>query len=388
MKVRIYRIFYFVVYWLVLALAIQGTVRNVRAVEQSNTLSVEPIPETKLQVTATMVEESAILGERAHFVVNVSNESEQEIHGGVLRLPGHNDVGSWQANGRSLSNSSIQIGDIAAYTTHRLELSAQVQGLSPHPIPLRFEVEAENVRGVDTGVNLITTSLPAETVAVTESETLSFAQERLQVDVSQLVADKQPVEFVFQLQEQHFLQAHESGVILAFQLDTRQEIDESAEKTEETTIQLTIGDLVTSDHLTSDRLSLYARPIGEESWTNVEMTIDTNSGIISFASGGFGEYLLTENPEPWKLTYTPPGASEFSGAGQYSYGINLPPGAGGLMPSLSLNYNSRGVDSMRAQIMGRGVGAGWSMPSAEITNKNAYAFYQSDPEQPYAVCDM
>jgi hypothetical protein len=49
-----------------------------------------------------------------------------------------------------------------------------------------------------------------------------------------------------------------------------------------------------------------------------------------------------------------------TGALEYGYPLNLPPGRGGATPSLGLHYSSRGA------IYGSGLGHGWSLPVPEI----------------------
>src|SRR5690606_32119878 len=80
-------------------------------------------------------------------------------------------------------------------------------------------------------------------------------------------------------------------------------------------------------------------------------------------------------PESWRPTYNPPGVSTFTGSATYNYAIPLPPGIGGLQPSLSLSYSSRGVDSKEDPVQGAGPGLGWSFSLIEITNSTAAEMY-------------
>lgn len=53
--------------------------------------------------------------------------------------------------------------------------------------------------------------------------------------------------------------------------------------------------------------------------------------------------------------------ADFTGAGTFSIPITLPPGPGGLQPSLSLDYNSQIVDSANIYTQPNWVGMGWSL---------------------------
>ncbi|MDJ0757038.1 MAG: polymorphic toxin-type HINT domain-containing protein [Ardenticatenaceae bacterium] len=84
------------------------------------------------------------------------------------------------------------------------------------------------------------------------------------------------------------------------------------------------------------------------------------------------------SPSPWALSYTPPGSSEFTGAAQFSYPIEVVPGVGGLTPDLTLFYSSGGLDNIRSPlVMSQGFGEGWSLPQAQIVNGNASRMYNA-----------
>ncbi|MEJ5202297.1 MAG: SpvB/TcaC N-terminal domain-containing protein, partial [Anaerolineales bacterium] len=58
--------------------------------------------------------------------------------------------------------------------------------------------------------------------------------------------------------------------------------------------------------------------------------------------------------------------AEFTGAGTYSYPINVPPGPGGFQPSLALSYNSQIVDQATLNTPASWVGMGWSLDVGSI----------------------
>ena len=62
----------------------------------------------------------------------------------------------------------------------------------------------------------------------------------------------------------------------------------------------------------------------------------------------------------------------FSGALSWAYDFNLPPGPGGVRPSLSLNYNSRRMDGLWSWGQSDWVGYGWSLDMPEIMRPGVY----------------
>ncbi len=137
-----------------------------------------------------------------------------------------------------------------------------------------------------------------------------------------------------------------------------------------------IDDLVDLSQLPIDKLWVRTREDETAPWTNVPTTYDATTGTLQFDTTHFSTYQVGAVAEPWEMTYTPPGVSAYTGAANYSYAIPLPPGIGGLAPSLTLAYSSRGVDGMRFPVMTSGLGAGWSMTQVEIINGNATRMYE------------
>jgi hypothetical protein len=95
--------------------------------------------------------------------------------------------------------------------------------------------------------------------------------------------------------------------------------------------------------------------------------------------------ILDGEPTVWQMGYTPPGSSAFTGAATYSYPIAVPPGIGGLTPSLVLSYNSRGIEDQESLLLSQGFGSGWAMPQAEIINGNAMRWADEWPG--FQFCD-
>ena len=114
--------------------------------------------------------------------------------------------------------------------------------------------------------------------------------------------------------------------------------------------------------------------------TTLTLKIDTSTKteLDIMAAAPSPESVTVDPASAWTLSYTPPGASEFTGGAQYSYPINVVPGAGGLTSDLALHYNGGGVDNIRPMVMSNGFGEGWSLPQAQITNGNAARMYTGE----------
>ncbi|MBA4376541.1 MAG: hypothetical protein C0401_10275, partial [Anaerolinea sp.] len=59
-------------------------------------------------------------------------------------------------------------------------------------------------------------------------------------------------------------------------------------------------------------------------------------------------------------------SAQFTGAGTYSYLLEVPPGPGGLQPSLTLSYNSQVVDDATNRSQASTVGMGWNLITGYI----------------------
>ena len=179
----------------------------------------------------------------------------------------------------------------------------------------------------------------------------------------------------FQLQEQLPQAAGETGRLLLFSVEATAGDSAVDSFDAAATVTVDLNGLVDAAWAAERPPVVSTRETEKEDWTAVESTFDPKTGLLTFATAHFSSYQVTTEPEPWQLLYNPPGASAYTGAATYRYPIELPPGIGGLTPELSLNYNSRPVDSMRAPVMSFGFGAGWSFPQAQINNGNSSRMY-------------
>ncbi len=68
----------------------------------------------------------------------------------------------------------------------------------------------------------------------------------------------------------------------------------------------------------------------------------------------------------WLPTFNEPVVDTFSGAATFHLPIEVPPGRGGVQPTLSLSYNSRQLDGLLAWAQSGWVGHGWELDTVSI----------------------
>jgi hypothetical protein len=109
--------------------------------------------------------------------------------------------------------------------------------------------------------------------------------------------------------------------------------------------------------------------------TEAHFQLFVSDAVHSAAKSG----LNTEAPGPWSLMVNEPVVSSFSGAAAYQYPLALPPGRNGLQPSISLSYNSKGVDGFLGWRASGWVGLGWSIDAVDIVRENVKWYAPAGP---------
>jgi len=103
-------------------------------------------------------------------------------------------------------------------------------------------------------------------------------------------------------------------------------------------------------------------------WAALPSAVDTRSKTLQAVTRHFSVFDVSIND--WKSTRLPGmdafQVSNFTGAATYSLPIEVPPGPGGLQPSLSLNYNSQVIDQSTARTQASWVGMGWSLGTGSM----------------------
>lgn len=115
-------------------------------------------------------------------------------------------------------------------------------------------------------------------------------------------------------------------------------------------------------------LFLYWYNTETEEWEALPSSADARTNTLTSATDHFSVFAIGLNN--WQAARTPTvdnfQVSQFTGAGTFSLPIEVPPGPGGLQPSLTLNYNSQVVDQSSFETQASWVGMGWSLETGSI----------------------
>ncbi len=119
-------------------------------------------------------------------------------------------------------------------------------------------------------------------------------------------------------------------------------------------------------------------------WTAIPTQLDPKQKTVSAQVDHFSSFQLSDGSAP-TVNFLPSlqGFQEslFTGGASYNYPIELPPGPGGLKPSLALSYSSSGMDGQGGMNLSRPaewVGRGWSLDTGSVA-VNRYG----DEQVPY-----
>jgi YD repeat-containing protein len=110
----------------------------------------------------------------------------------------------------------------------------------------------------------------------------------------------------------------------------------------------------------------YRDPEDPNRWIHVSPTTHQPDGLLSFETLHFSEWAAGVMPDKWNPSWNPPVVSTFSGAVTYNYPIDVPPGRGGLQPSVNLGYNSGALNGRILDSESWIVADGWSMAEISI----------------------
>jgi RHS repeat-associated protein len=261
---------------------------------------------------------------------------------------------------------NLAVGERVAYTA-----TARLDGLPGEALVLPAQVTTLGQRPTTTELTIGRSQPAAETLSPASEAALDG---RLQW--SQASDSEEAINLTARLLEWHTPENRRTGRILAFELTAGNRSGVGSESfSTPVELQLDLSGLVTAEEIASGQFGLFSQESGAENWQPVVATIEPGSTMATFSANKTGIIHVLENDPPasaWKPTYNPPGSSLFTGSATYNYPIALPPGIGGLQPSLSLNYGSRSLDTREAPIQGW---LGWSIPVIEITNGGAANMY-------------
>ena len=128
-------------------------------------------------------------------------------------------------------------------------------------------------------------------------------------------------------------------------------------------------------------LSLFYYDETENTWIPLPTSVDPDANQFTAVTDHFS--LFDFQAQNWEAARLPSldgfQLSGFTGAGSYSYPIQVPPGPGGLQPSVALSYNTQEVDSASSRTQASWVGMGWSLDTGYIQrNMNGTPNYFGD----------
>jgi RHS repeat-associated protein len=120
--------------------------------------------------------------------------------------------------------------------------------------------------------------------------------------------------------------------------------------------------------LNENDLTIYYYDETLNTWIALTTYVDAKYKILTAYTNHFT--LFDINAQNWEAARLPSlksyQTSNFTGAGTYSYHIEVPAGPGGFQPSLELTYNSQAVDNASGSTQASWAGMGWSLETGYI----------------------
>jgi RHS repeat-associated protein len=128
-------------------------------------------------------------------------------------------------------------------------------------------------------------------------------------------------------------------------------------------------------------LTLFYYDEAQGTWYPIPTRVDADTNTLTAITTHFS--LDDFKAQNWEAARLPTmdgfQVAGFTGAATYSYPIQVPPGPGGLQPSLELSYNSQEVDAASSRTQASWVGMGWSLDTGYIQrNMNGTPNYLGD----------
>ncbi|MCL4393975.1 MAG: hypothetical protein M1482_04070 [Chloroflexi bacterium] len=117
-----------------------------------------------------------------------------------------------------------------------------------------------------------------------------------------------------------------------------------------------------------------------EQWMPVASRVDIVRHTVTAETTHFTDYGLGTAPDVQNYlpTLTDFQVDTFTGSASASYSFEIPPGRGGLAPTLSLSYSSLSVDYMKDSSQASPVGTGWSMSESYIARDSRDSYDSTD----------
>ncbi len=214
---------------------------------------------------------------------------------------------------------------------------------------------------------------PPEEIPVTPGTAARFLHGRVTVEVPPAA----PIARLrLAMREQRRLGAGQAGIALAFDLQAADGTGAPLSRfAAPLTITLRLGEWVNWSSR-PDWLRPWVGYFDEAArrWVPISPTfVDEAAGILAFPTDHlsvFGAGTQGVTVSGWVLNFNDTRVDRFAGALVWAYPLDLPPGPGGIRPTLGLAYNSRRIDGVLTWAQSDGVGWGWSLDVAEIMWRN------------------
>ncbi|MDD5371704.1 MAG: SpvB/TcaC N-terminal domain-containing protein, partial [Anaerolineaceae bacterium] len=125
----------------------------------------------------------------------------------------------------------------------------------------------------------------------------------------------------------------------------------------------------------------------ETGWNALPSEVDPQNHTVKGWTDHFSLFNL--NTQYWLSAKLPPldaaQVAPFTGAATYSYPIEVPPGQGGLTPSVSLSYNSNVIDGVTNQTQSSWVGMGWELAAGGMIRRDMHKTQNWDGDDTFSL---
>lgn len=347
------------------------------ALAQSTEEDIPPI-EGELSLALETPRRPVELGEQFEITITVQNDSnvlQESIQIKLPYVPGLRYLTGESIPDTGALEALINLADLLPGEVHELVYTLQSSGAKPGAVA--FEVTVSSVWQASTAArkNIPFKPAPPENKQIgQDGGQAAFFNNRFRTDFPPGWLNKE-AEIRFQLNELTPLPEQSSGLLFAFDIEAYDSNSEIITFDKPITMTIALNDMVDLPNREESSFYVQTREKQDEPWQPVPFVVDAAAGTLSFQTTHFSSYQGGSDVAAWNLTYNPPGVSAYSGSATYSYPIELPPGQGGLAPSLSMSYGSRGVDGARYPLSTSDLGLGWSMSTPQIINGNASRMY-------------
>ena len=133
-------------------------------------------------------------------------------------------------------------------------------------------------------------------------------------------------------------------------------------------------------------LTLFYCDESMSTWRPLPSQADSVTNRLTAWTGSSG--VFDTATQDWQAARTPSVSafqvSSFTGAATYSLPLALPPGPGGLTPSLTLSYNSQVVDAASSRTQAGWAGMGWSLETGSIV-RDMHGTMQYDGDDTFSL---